>query len=97
MARVDMHITVQTEQREDRWACYVPEFGFTVYGESREVAKREVDNALATLVGSFDNDLQAISRFLEGRNVNHSIQRDVDVHSQAPVIESRRVEVRIGI
>ena len=97
MARVDMHITVQTEQREDRWACYVPEFGFTAYGESRKDANQEVDNALAALVGSFNNDQRAIRRFLESRNVNHCIQRDADVHVQAPVIESRRVEVPITV
>ena len=60
MDRVDMHITVQTEQREDHWACYVPEFGFTVYGESRADANRQVDSALATLLGSFEKDFEAI-------------------------------------
>ena len=96
MDRVDMHITVQTEQREDHWACYVPEFGFTVYGESRADANQQVDSALAALLSSFNQDIEAISKFLESRNVNHSIQNDASSHVQAPVIEARRVEVPIA-
>lgn len=58
----------------DRWACYAPEFGFRVYDEPRAAANQEVDSALETLLGSFRNDLTAISQFLDKRSVKHIIR-----------------------
>ncbi len=96
MAKVSMHITVETEYRGDCWTCYVPEFGFTVYGESPEAARLEVDNALAALVGSFFQDLEAIERFLEGRNVKYSIQTDSETDRRNPTTEMSHADVLIA-
>ena len=77
MAKISMHITVETEERSDRWACRSPDFGFTVYGATREEARKEVNNAVSALLGSFHGDLAGIRRFLEKRQVlNYNILLD---------------------
>ena len=77
MAKVYLQIAIETEERPDRWACYSPEFGFTVYGRTREAARLEVNKALYALLSSFHGDWEAIGRFLEKRQVSHYyIQRD---------------------
>ena len=77
MAKISMHITVETEERSDRWACRSPDFGFTVYGETREEARKEVSKAVSALLGSFHGDLERIKRFLEKRQVrNYNILLD---------------------
>ena len=76
MAKISMHITIETEERPDRWACRSPEFGFTVYGKTRQAARLEVNKALTALLSSFHGDMEAISRFLEKRQVRYySIQQ----------------------
>lgn len=97
MARVSMHITVEAEHRRDHWACYVPEFGFTVYGETREAARVEVDVALQVLVDSFRNDTDAVRQFLDNRNVRYSIQEDsAEPTPDAVVVEMSHAEVFIA-
>ncbi len=71
MAKISMHITVETEKRSDRWACRSPQFGFTVYGETRQAARLEVNKALTALLGSFHGNMEAIGRFLEKRQVRY--------------------------
>ena len=71
MAKISMRVTVETEERSDRWACRSPEFGFTVYGETRQAARLEVNKALTALLGSFHGDMEAIGRFLEKRQVRY--------------------------
>lgn len=71
MAKVSVQITVETEERSDRWACRSPEFGFTVYGETRQAARLEVNKALTALLGSFHGDMEAIGRFLAKRQVRY--------------------------
>ncbi len=96
MAKVSMHITVETGDRGDCWTCYVPEFGFTVYGESPDAARSEVDNALTALIGSFFQDREAIQRFLESRNVKYSVQSDSDADRRNPTTEMSHAEVLIA-
>lgn len=88
MAKISMHVTVETEERTDRWACRSPEFGFTVYGKTREEARQEVPKALAALLGSFHGDLEAIGSFLEKRKVR---SYDVLVDDQGAARESGAV------
>ena len=77
MAKISMQITVETEERSDRWACRSPDFGFTVYGETREDARKEVSKAVSALLHSFHGDLERIKRFLEKRQVrNYNILLD---------------------
>ena len=71
MARVYVQIAIETEERSDRWACRSPEFGFTVYGITREEARQEVNKALSALLNSFHGDLAAIERFLNQRGVRY--------------------------
>lgn len=71
MAKVLLQISVLTESRSDHWACRSPEFGFTVYGATRESAKSEVNKALTALLGSFHGDLEGIERFVKRRGVKH--------------------------
>ena len=71
MVKVLLQIAVLTENRSDHWACRSPEFGFTVYGATRESAKSEVNKALTALLGSFHGDLEGIERFLQKRGVKH--------------------------
>ncbi len=96
MAKISMHITVETEERTDRWACSVPEFGFTVYGETRAEAREEVNNALNALMASFYGDLDGIAGFLEHRGVKHVIQRDSEPDYHTRVIEMSHAEVLIA-
>ena len=95
MAKVDMYITIETEERADRWVCRSPELAFTVYGETREEARQEVNKALAALLGSFHQDLEAIDRFLEKRNVKHVIRYDDEPDYRNTVIEMSHEEVLI--
>ncbi len=77
MAKVYVQIAIETEERADRWACRSPEFGFTVYGKTRNAARQEVNKALSALLKSFHGDLDAIERFLKKREVRfYDIQRD---------------------
>ena len=71
MAKISMRVTVETEERSDRWACRSPEFGFTVYGQTRQAARLEVNKALTALLGGFHGDMEAIGRFLEKRQVRY--------------------------
>ena len=96
MARVNMHITTETRNRGDCWTCHVPEFGFTVYGESRDAARHEVNNALDALLGSFYGDLEAIEQFLNQRNVRYVIHPDAEPDYQTPIAEMSHAEVRIA-
>ena len=97
MAKVSMHITVEAEPRKDHWACFVPEFGFTVYGETRESARQEVDVALQVLLDSFRQDMDAIRRFLDSRDVRYSIEDDAtETAPQSVVIEMSHAEVFIA-
>ena len=76
MIKVYVQITVETEERADRWACRSPEFGFIVYGKTREAARGEVNKALNALLSSFHGDIEAIDRFLKQRQVPYyDIQR----------------------
>lgn len=47
-----VHVTA--EEHEDRWAFYVHEFGFTVYGNSEEEGHERVAEAVTALLKSFD-------------------------------------------
>lgn len=77
MAKISMQITVETEERADRWACRSPELGFIVYGKTYEAARQEVDKALTALLRSFHGDVEAIEHFLKKREVLHyKIERD---------------------
>ena len=96
MAKISMHITVEAEPRRDHWACFVPEFGFTVYGETQDGARREVNVALQVLMDSFHEDLEAIERFLEKRNVSYSIQHNIEPDHQTLMVEKSHAEVLIA-
>ena len=96
MAKVSMHITTETQDRGDCWTCHVPEFGFTVYGASRDAARGEVNNALDALMGSFYGDLDAIERYLHQRKVGYIIHPDAEPDYQTPVAEMSYAEVRIA-
>ena len=77
MTKAYVQITVETEERSDRWACRSPELGFVVYGKTREAARGEVNKALTALLRSFHGDVEAIERFLKKREVPYyKIQSD---------------------
>ena len=97
MAKISMHITVETEFRGDHWVCYVPEFGALVYGETSEAARQEVNVALQVLLDSFYQDLEAIEQFLASRSVRYSIQNDTDIEYSNPVSEMGQEEVLIAV
>ena len=76
MVKAYVQITIETEERADRWACRSPELGFVVYGKTREAARGEVNKALNALLSSFHGDIEAIERFLKKREVPYyNIQR----------------------
>ena len=79
MPTVSMNVTLEAASRGDHWACFVPELGFTVYGETRADAEHEVNHALEALLGSFHGDLDAIERFLQKREVQY-----YDIHPDLP-------------
>ena len=84
MAKVLLQIAVLTQNRTDHWACRSLEFGFTVYGTTRESAKSEINKALTALLGSFHGDLEGIKRFLQKRGVKHFsvVPDDQDAQSE---------------
>lgn len=69
MVKAYVQITIETEERADRWACRSPELGFIVYGVTREAARGEVNKAVTALLASFHGDIEAIERFLTKRGV----------------------------
>ena len=109
MTKVYVQISVETEERADRWACWCPEFGFFVYGATREAARQEVNKALTALLGSFHGDLDAIEQFLKKRDVRYySIQRELAnptdqvVHpvpngKESPAIGQRAVATDVSV
>ena len=97
MPTVSMNITLQSESRNDHWACRVPELGFTVYGKTRADAEHEVNHALEALLGSFHGDLDGITRYLTRYEVAHNIDADPDSEIGDSGGPTRRVRVEVPI
>lgn len=66
--------TVELEQRTDRWAAYVPEFGFTTYGHTQKEATEAAESALQALLDSFGEDKTAQESFIESHKA-HTIKK----------------------
>ena len=66
-----MDVAVTAEERADRWAFYVHEFGFTVYAQTRQEEGEVVREAVAALLGSFDGDGEKLREFLNAHGVKH--------------------------
>ena len=92
-----MNITLEAEHRGDHWACFVPELGFTVYGETRADAEYEVNHALEALLGSFHGDLDGIARYLTRYNVSYSVHHDTEIEPAKPGSVTRRVQIEVPI
>ena len=88
MAKIIVNTVVEIEPREDHWAAYVPAFGFTVYAETKNAVREEAYSALDVLIDSFKQDMDAIARFLEERNVHYNV---VDVLEGSPQPASAEV------
>ena len=97
MPKVSMNVTLQSECRGDHWACFVPELGFTVYGETRAEAEHEVNHALEALLGSFRGDLDGITRYLTRYEVEHSVQDDSGSEATESAIATRRVQIEVPV
>ncbi len=67
-----MDVSVLTEEREDRWAFYVHEFGFTVYSETEQGGEAAVNDAISALLSSFRGDDSRLRKFLDAHQVKHS-------------------------
>ncbi len=78
------------EKREDRWAVKSSEFGFVVYGATREEANQAFGEAVTALLGSFGDDL-SLRRYLEDKGIQYQLATaDTESYFQ------RHVEVPIG-
>ena len=107
MLKVYVQIAVETEVRADRWACRSPEFGFVVYGKTREAARKEVNKALTALLSGFHGDLDAIDRFLQKRKVQYYnidgtpsdvpfVPHAIAAHHQGTTVEVSLEEVSVA-
>ena len=103
---VTLQLTVHGsgEKRKDRWAVRSDEFGFTVYGKTREEAHEAFADALTTLLNSFGDD-GLLRDFLDRKGVLHRFAREAPEieeasESQEPEtgepFELNRVEVALG-
>ena len=92
-ATVEMAVRVVEEQREDRWAFTSDQFGFTVYGDTRDAAYKAFDEALTTLMNSFSGDDPLLREFLDRKSVQHRlVQVDQITHRSF----ERQFEVQLG-
>ncbi|PKB70536.1 MAG: hypothetical protein BZY87_10445 [SAR202 cluster bacterium Io17-Chloro-G6] len=65
------------EERDGTWAVRSHDFGFTVYGESREEANEAFDVALEALVNSFGED-GLLRDFLRKKGVEFQFPEEPD-------------------
>ena len=66
-----LDVAVTAEERADRWAFYVHEFGFTVYAQTRQEESEVVREAIAALLNSFDGNDEKLRDFLNAHGVKH--------------------------
>ena len=104
MPNLDMTLTITTEEREDRWAVFVKELAFTVYGVTEQEAQNAVEEAVTVLLNSFDGDAAALQEFLRHRNVAHVLNEDIAIKTyeqSAPpkrhLLELRGREVPLAV
>lgn len=97
MPRVSMDITLEAEYRGAHWACFVPELGFTVYGETRADAEHEVNHALEALLGSFHGDLDGIAGYLTRYDVLYSIHHGAESEPAQAGGATRRVQIEVPV
>ena len=88
---------MQSENRGDHWACFVPELGFTVYGATRPDAEHEVSHALVALVGSFHGDLDGITSYLARYGVVYGIDSDASSNADHLTNVTRQVRIEAPI
>ena len=76
MYEVSLNPTIELEQRPDRWAAYVKEFAFFVYGHERNEVIQKVNEGLSALFSSFEN-VEQLYKFLHS-NIDVFIIRAED-------------------
>lgn len=79
------------EAREDRWAVKSLEFGFVVYGATREEANHAFGEAVTALLNSFGGDEPSLRQYLEDKGVQYQFEQ-----AAAESYFQRHVEVPIG-
>lgn len=93
-----MDVSVLTEKREDRWAFYVQEFGFTVYGKTEQEGEAAVNDAVGALLKSFRGDDLRLRKFLDARQVKHSFGTAEDAGNPPLTrMERREIEVPLAV
>lgn len=98
-----MDVAVTAEERADRWAFYVHEFGFTVYAKTREEGSEVVREAIAALLNSFDDDNEKLRGFLNSHRVKHhfgvaggAVPRSREIGTALAAPERREIEVALA-
>lgn len=93
-----MDVSVLTEKREDRWAFYVHEFGFTVYGKTEQEGEVAVNDAVCALLNSFRGDDSKLRKFLHAHQVKHRFGVSEDAGNPAFTrMEQREIEVPLAV
>ena len=59
-------LTIEMEEREDRWAAWSPEFGYTAYGHTEIEAYQQFFNGFHALIDSFD-DVDKLREYISNR------------------------------
>ena len=82
-----LDVAVTAEERANRWAFYVHEFGFTVYAPTRQEESEVVREAVAALLNSFDGNDERLREFLNAHGVKHHFGASVGTFPRRREIE----------
>lgn len=74
---LELKVRGSEEERDGKWAVRSYEFGFTVYGETREAAIEAFDGAVDALVNSFGDD-GLLRNFLDKKGVYYRFPTEPD-------------------
>lgn len=69
-----MDVSVVKEEREDRWAFYIQELGFTLYGKTEDECLEVVRKAINTLVSSLRHDRERLLGYLDAHGVMYRVE-----------------------
>ncbi len=92
-----MDVSVLTEKREDRWAFYVQEFGFTVYSETEKGGEEAVDDAISALLNSFRGDDEKLRKFLDAHQVKYLFSTVEAASNEGIRLTRREINVPLAV
>lgn len=91
-ATLELRLSGEVEQREDRWAFWSQEFGFFAYGDSADGAEKAFRDALMEFLNSFESD-DKLREYLDKKGVYHRFARRAHPSSSESKHFERQFEV----